>query len=467
MTATSLPNTPSINVERPLQAKGALAWLRKNLFRTPLDALLTLIVGYIALSGLVGFLQWAITTADWQVITINFRILLQGRYPGEAGGRLALSVFLLVGLAGLSWGLWGRMYLATAVTLLAGVIIFVLVPLAEESLAGSAEASLGLYLSTQVAPLFSVLRDPVIFLVILLIGGYGIGRAMKAINPQVFRRAVIIGWLVTIPLVFILVRGFERDTPNLPLVAPNLWGGLLLTFMLAFVAIVACFPLGVLLAIGRMSGGGKKRVWKPTSGWFLNPIEWYRALVAWWVNLGNYPILKLLSIAYIEFLRGVPLVTVFFTANLIVPLALGDANIDAVVRAMVALTLFEAAYIAEIVRGGLQALPPGQVEAGKALGLSPIRIALFITLPQAIRIVIPTLVGQFITMFKDTSLVAIIGLTDLLGISRSVLAQSAFVTRHREIYVFVAVVYFVFSYGMSYAARQLERSGSGATRKVG
>jgi general L-amino acid transport system permease protein len=138
-----------------------------------------------------------------------------------------------------------------------------------------------------------------------------------------------------------------------------------------------------------------------------------------------------------------------------------------VLRAMVALTLFEAAYIAEIVRGGLQALPPGQLEAAKALGLSPVQATLFITLPQALRIAIPPLVGQFITMFKDTSLVAIIGLTELLGISRAVLAQSDFIGRHRELYVFVAIVYFVFSYGMSYAARQLERSGSGAIRKIG
>jgi general L-amino acid transport system permease protein len=200
-------------------------------------------------------------------------------------------------------------------------------------------------------------------------------------------------------------------------------------------------------------------------GWQLNPLWWWRGLAAWWRGLGNYPLIKLFCIAYIEFLRGVPLVTVFFTANLVVPLALGDANIDAVVRAMVALTLFEAAYIAEIVRGGLQALPPGQLEAARALGLSPVRATLLITLPQALRIVIPTLVGQFITMFKDTSLVAIIGLTDLLGISRSVLSQSAFTGRHREIYLFIAVIYFVFSYGMSYAARQLERSGSGAARR--
>jgi general L-amino acid transport system permease protein len=220
-----------------------------------------------------------------------------------------------------------------------------------------------------------------------------------------------------------------------------LWGGLLLTFMLAFVAIVACFPLGVLLALGRTSGGPKGK-------------------------LGRYPVIKLFCIAYIEFLRGVPLVTVFFTANLIVPLALGDNSIDAVVRAMVALTLFEAAYIAEIVRGGLQAIPPGQAEAARAIGLSPVQATLFIILPQAIRIVIPTLVGQFITMFKDTSLVAIIGLFDLLGLTRSVLAQPEFTNNYREAYIFVAAVYFVFSYGMSYAARQLEKTGSGRFRRT-
>jgi general L-amino acid transport system permease protein len=469
MTTATAPTegAPASQVTRPVIERGMLAWLRQNLFRTPFDAALTIILVVIGGSLLTQFLEWSITQADWTVITTNFRILMQGTYPAEQGNRLGLSVALITLLAGVSWGIWGKLFRATAFAFVGGVLIFVFVPLAAESLADSPRGSFGAYVSGQLAPLFSLLRDPVLLLVGCLLIGYGIGRFAKQINRKRAGRYTLIAWFIAIPICFILVRGFSDADGVLPFVQTNRWGGLLLTFMLAFVAIVACFPLGILLALGRMSGGTHKLAFKVPPRWWLNPLQWLHALSIWWRNLGNYPIIKLLCIIYIEFLRGVPLVTVFFTANLIVPLALGDNSIDAVLRAMVALTLFEAAYIAEIVRGGLQALPPGQLEAAKALGLSPVQATLFITLPQALRIAIPPLVGQFITMFKDTSLVAIIGLTELLGISRAVLAQSDFIGRHRELYVFVAIVYFVFSYGMSYAARQLERSGSGAFRKIG
>lgn len=434
MTTTLPQRAPE--VVKPLAKSGLIYWLRKNLFRTWWDTILTLLVGYIIVYAGVQFVQWAVETANWRVIVVNFRVLMQGQYPGEEGGRLALTVVLIVVLSGISWGIWGRLFRATVFSLVAGVVLVALVPPALR--AANVQSP---YLLDQLFPMFDVLAAPVSLLVGCLLIGYGIGRLAKRLNRQRAARLALIGWFILIPGAFVLVRGFVPQSGFLPLVPTNLWGGLLLTFMLAFVAIVACFPLGVLLALGRASGGAKG-------------------------GLGRYPVIKLFSIAYIEFLRGVPLVTVFFTANLIVPLALGDSSIDAVVRAMVALTLFEAAYIAEIVRGGLQAIPPGQAEAARAIGLSPVQAALFITLPQAIRIVIPTLVGQFITMFKDTSLVAIIGLFDLLGLSRSVLAQPDFINNYREMYIFIAGVYFVFSYGMSYAARQLEKTGSGRFRRI-
>jgi general L-amino acid transport system permease protein len=422
-------------VKPPIQS-GLVYWLRKNLFRTWFDTLLTFLMGYVAVTAGAQFLQWAVVEANWQVVVVNFRVLMQGQYPGELGGRLALAVVLIVVLAGVSWGIWGRLFRTTLISLVIGVGLIVLLPPAVRALNVPSP-----YLVDQLIPMFDVLAGPVVLLSACLGIGYGIGWAAKRANRQRAARLALIGWFVLIPTAFVLVRGFAPGSQPLPLVPTNLWGGLLLTFMLAFVAIVACFPLGVLLALGRTSGGPKGK-------------------------LGRYPVIKLFCIAYIEFLRGVPLVTVFFTANLIVPLALGDNSIDAVVRAMVALTLFEAAYIAEIVRGGLQAIPPGQAEAARAIGLSPVQATLFIILPQAIRIVIPTLVGQFITMFKDTSLVAIIGLFDLLGLTRSVLAQPEFTNNYREAYIFVAAVYFVFSYGMSYAARQLEKTGSGRFRRT-
>jgi general L-amino acid transport system permease protein len=133
---------------------------------------------------------------------------------------------------------------------------------------------------------------------------------------------------------------------------------------------------------------------------------------------------------------------------------------------MVAVTLFSAAYLAENVRGGLQSLPPGQEEAAKALGLAGWQVTLYITLPQALRAVIPALVGQFISLYKDTSLVAIVGLTDLTGVTRNVAAQTEFQGLLRETYVFISIIYFSFSYVMSIVSRRIEASGSGAARRV-
>lgn len=237
------------------------------------------------------------------------------------------------------------------------------------------------------------------------------------------RRWVIAGWLLSFPLTLFLLRGMGGNS-ILPPVGTNLWGGLLLTFLLAIVSIVASFPLGVLLALGRRS---------------------------------TLPVIRVFSTLYIELVRGVPLVTVLFMAQIMLPLFLPeDIRVDKVVRAIVGFTLFTAAYIAENVRGGLAAVPVGQYEAAKAVGLSGTQVMGLIVLPQALRAVIPPIVGQFIALFKDTSLVAIVGLLDLLNIAKSVVAQPQFMGLKREVYLFVAVIYFIFSYAMSYASRKLE-----------
>ncbi len=444
------PALPSPSVERPRPDRSAFGWLRYNLFRTPTDTLLTIIVTVLVavLGGRV--LVWALSDAKWAVVTDNLRVLMQGLYPLEQQQRVVIAVLLLVGLGGISWGVWRRRFRSIAAALFATILILLLLPLIERRLLGS--DSVANYLNTQLLPLLDVLRAPLLQLIVLILLGYIAGRLLRSANDVLSSRAMLIAWLFSIPLVLLLIRGLTPDTPVVPLVPTSLWGGLLLTFMLAFVSMVACFPLGILLALGRTSGGVARRG--------------ERGLRGWWRSQGNYPIIKLFCTLYIELIRGIPLVTVLFTANLLVPLALGSAEIDAVVRAMVALTLFEAAYIAEIVRGGLQALPPGQLEAARAVGLNPVQATLLITLPQALRTVIPALVGQFITLFKDTSLVAIIGLLDLIGIGQSVVANPQYGGSQREIYVFIALVYFVICYAMSIAARQLERSGSGSLRKA-
>jgi len=249
----------------------------------------------------------------------------------------------------------------------------------------------------------------------------------ESFSLRSLRQVVIAGWIIWMPLFIILIRGVTPEGQGwMPTVTSNLWGGLLLTFLLTVVGIVFSFPLGVLLALGRRS---------------------------------ELPIIRWFSVGYIELVRGVPLVTILFMAQLMLPLFLpADVTVDRVLRAMVGITLFSAAYLAENVRGGLQAIPKGQFEAAHALGLNGAQTMIFVILPQALRLVIPILVSQFIGLFKDTTLVSIVGLFDLLGIADTVLAQPEFLGLQREVYVFISLLYWVLSYAMSYVSQRLEVS---------
>ena len=247
------------------------------------------------------------------------------------------------------------------------------------------------------------------------------------------RRMAIWLWLALTPLAFILIVGVG-ESGALQTSDSQLWGGFLLTMMLTAVGIVAAFPIGIAMALGRRS---------------------------------SLPAIRLASTLYIEMVRGVPLITLLFMSMLLVPFvlpSLGGPD-SAPYRAMVAVTLFSAAYLAENVRGGLQSLPPGQEEAGKAVGLPGWRITLHITLPQALRAVIPALVGQFISLYKDTSLVAIVGLIDITGVATGIAAQTEFQGLRRETYIFIAIIYFIFSFMMSLVSRRIEASGAGAARR--
>ena len=296
------------------------------------------------------------------------------------------------------------------------------------------------YLVLYLGPFLDLINEALLWIVIAGAVGYiGLGlinRFAPASAKQRSSRAVAqrIAWwlLLALPvLMFVLTYGLN---PILPLTDTRRWGGLLLTVMLSMVGIIASFPLGVLLALGRRS---------------------------------KLPVVRTACTLYIEFVRGVPLITVLFMAQLLVPLVNPQlAEVDNVFRAMVGITLFSAAYLAENVRGGLQAIPPGQEEAAKALGLAGWQVTLFVTLPQALRLVIPALVGQFISLFKDTSLVAIVGLVDLAGISQATVAQTEFLGLRREVYIFISIIYFAFCYIMAALSRRLEASGSGAARRV-
>jgi general L-amino acid transport system permease protein len=260
-----------------------------------------------------------------------------------------------------------------------------------------------------------------------LAGGYALGTAWDR-RTRRDRRArsratnwLRVAWVASVPAVLALLRGVG----GMVVVPTDMWGGLLLTLVLAVVAIAASFPIGVMLALGRRS---------------------------------RLPLVKGLSVTYIELVRAVPLVTVLFMASVMLPLVLPfDARPGSVLRALAGLTLFSAAYVAEDVRGGLASVERGQYEAATALGLGTFATYRRIVLPQALRTVIPAIVGQFISLFKDTSLVIIIGLRELLGIAWAVVNQPEFLGLYREVLVFIAVIYFLFSTVMSRTSRQIER----------
>jgi general L-amino acid transport system permease protein len=171
-------------------------------------------------------------------------------------------------------------------------------------------------------------------------------------------------------------------------------------------------------------------------------------------------VVKAISTVYIETIRGVPLITILFMFSIILALFLPqETRLDRLLRALLAVTVFSSAYTAENVRGGLAAVPQGQIEAAKALGMNSFQVLALIVLPQAIRAVIPAIVGQFIALFKDTTLVIIIGINDLLGIGKSIINSSPeFVQLQTEVYIFIAAVYWIFSYFMSIASRRVEES---------
>ncbi|NOH03659.1 MAG: amino acid ABC transporter permease [Chloroflexi bacterium] len=382
----------------PIERYTLLGWIYKNLFNTWYNALLTfLTVGIIYAIGKPA-ITWAIEQARWEVILVNIRLLMVGQYPIEQVWRIWLCLHLLAAVGGLSWGVWIRGYRIWGLLFLISTLGLAFLP------SMSASAS----------------RGQLIALDIVALAGFGLGR----LGGKRLQRTVINLWILYFPLVILIVRGLNSPEGAVPVVPSNLWGGLLLTFLLTVVGILFSFPLGILLALGRRS-----------------PL----------------PIVRWVSIAYIELIRGVPLVTILFMAQVMLPLFLpAGMSIDRVLRAMVGIVLFTAAYQAENIRGGLQAIPYGQYEAAHALGLSGVQSTMFIILPQALRNVIPVLVGQFIALYKDTSLVAIVGLLDLLGIAKSIVSQPQFIGLQREAYLFVTAIYWLFSYFMAYLSQRLE-----------
>ena len=241
------------------------------------------------------------------------------------------------------------------------------------------------------------------------------------------RQIAAIASILYLPVFILLLEGFTDEGGIMPLVKSDLWGGLLLSVLLAAVGIIFSLPLGIILALGRRS---------------------------------RQPAVSALCITYIEVVRGVPLISILFMGNIMLQLFMPQSlpPIDRVVRVMVAITLFTAAYMAEIVRGGLQAIPKGQYDAAYALGYSSLKSMRIIILPQALRIVIPVIVSQFIGLLLDTTLVALVGLFDLLGIGQAILSNPNWLGRSQEVYLFIGLIYWILATSMAFASQRLEKS---------
>jgi general L-amino acid transport system permease protein len=258
-----------------------------------------------------------------------------------------------------------------------------------------------------------------------------IGLYVASAWRKLWRRELIYIWLGTLAVVSVLMWG---GILGLTYVAQDQWGGLPITLMLATFGLLFAFPLSILVALGRRST--------------------------------RLPAVKMLCVVYVELVRGVPLISLLFMASVMFPLFLPPGiNIDKLLRAQIAIILFAAAYLSEVVRSGLQSLPKGQYEAGDALGLSYWKLTRLIVLPQALRIVIPPLVNTFIGFFKDTSLVLIIGIFDLLKSGLTAVADPNWQAYGTEVYILLAAIYFCFCFAMSKYSRGLERKLDRGRRK--
>jgi len=246
-----------------------------------------------------------------------------------------------------------------------------------------------------------------------------------------WRKELALIWVATLVVIGILMWG---GVLGLPLVPEDEWGGLPITLILATFGLAFAFPLAILVALGRRST--------------------------------TLPAVHLLCVLYVELIRGVPLVALLFMASVMFPLFLPEGvNFDNLLRVQIAIILFVAAYVAEVVRAGLQALPKGQAEAADAIGLTYWQKTGFIILPQALRMVIPPLVNTCIGFFKDTSLVLIVGMFDLLMMGKVALSDPPWQSFFNEVYIFLALIYIAFCYAMSRYSRGLERDLGRAQRR--
>lgn len=393
----------------PPMSVGVAGWVRNNLFSAWYNGALT-VASVVAIGLALWFgASWVFGTAHWSVIgELGGRFIIgqyntEGACPGQnCFWRPQVGLLLASMLFGMAWGYAGGGVVKRAALVVAGVsAAMALLPYGFDRMGMDVR-------------LLLVANVPAAF------GGMALGRYTPLGTP---RWIAIIG-VASFVLTLVLISGLP-GVPGLQPVSVTSWGGLMLNLLLATCGITLSLPLGIALALGRRS---------------------------------HLPVVKMLCVGFIEVFRGVPLITLLFMSQVVVPLAFPqDFPLNSVFRAAIIITLFSAAYMAENVRGGLQALHPGQEEAARALGLHGWQITLLISLPQALRNVIPAIAGQFIGLFKDTSLVYIIGMLDVVEVGRAfILGNPEYLESARELFVFVGIVFWIFTYSMSYISRRVE-----------
>lgn len=420
----------------PVNESGVLGWLRKNLFLNIPNTILTLFAGYILYLTIPGLIQWIFTDAVWSgddrlacatvaqggelpegwkaacwpYVGAYLKLFIYGRYPDAELWRVNITLFMF--FAGLVPLLMPNLpFKRENLIFMLGIF-----PVASFVLLSGGNLDLNGFLLPEEIMEPSTFKFWVDFLILTLVICGLVGAYMKGTESDPIPAVVgtAIGMAVLALVLFVMSVDFGLEP-----VETDRWGGFVMTLVIAVTGIVAALPLGILLALGRRS---------------------------------NMPAVSLFSVIFIEFWRGIPLITVLFMSSVMLPLFLPDGvTFDKLLRALIGVALFSSAYMAEVVRGGLQALPKGQYEGAMAVGLNYWQSMRLIIMPQALKIVIPGIVNTFIGLFKDTTLVSIIGLLDFLGMINLSHSDATWATPVQAMtsYVFCAFIFFIFCFGMS------------------
>ncbi len=371
-------------------------WINNNLLNTWYNTVITIFVSFFLFKITKSMILWFVSVS-WEVIPRNLKLILTGSYPVGELWRIWFILGMAAFLAGVSYSLLKKGITGTA-------LFLIIIPGSFAFLNFSAGTRIWLVL-----------------LSILQIFGYLFARYIAG---EKSKTVIIIGWALFLPFMYLFVSGFTGPEGILPVVKTNYWGGLLLSMLISITSIIFSFIIGLLLALGRRS---------------------------------ELPVIKYFSIGVIETIRGVPLITLLFLGYLVLPLALPSSVTPGVlIRAMSGIILFHSAYMAESIRGGFQGLPKTQYEAAYSMNFNKFQSLVLIILPQVIKNIIPILVNSLTGMVKDTSLISIIGLLDLVGISTAIAANPKYLGDSPQVLLFLSVIYFILCFSISQTSRKIE-----------